>query len=108
MVFEDLTPAPLDEVLIAWLLALGGWAVFLWHYWFGPYYNAKSENGNRPLENARRQKEYERAVTEALKAGEPVQAAQDHRLRCQIRELDGLIKTYTDKAEDVRRILRTL
>jgi len=43
-----------------------------------------------------------------LKAAEPIKAAQDHRLRCQIRELDGLIKTVTEKADGIRKILRTL
>ncbi len=65
-------------------------------------------NGKRPLENARREKAYKAARAAALKAAEPVKAAQDHRLRCQIRELEGLIKTVTEKAEDVRRLLRTL
>jgi hypothetical protein len=66
------------------------------------------ENGNRPIENARRQRAYKSACAAALKAAEPVKAAQDHRLRCQIRELDGLIETVTKKAEDVRRILITI
>jgi hypothetical protein len=69
---------------------------------------ARVANGNRPLENARRQRAYEEAREAALKAAEPVKAAQDHRLRCQIRELEGLIETVTDKAEDVRRLLITL
>ena len=73
-----------------------------------PYFKAKAANGKRPAENARRQKAYEKAYAEALQAAEPIKAAQDHRLRCQIRELEGLITTVTEKAEDVRRLLRTL
>jgi hypothetical protein len=73
-----------------------------------PHYKAEAANGSRPFENARRQKAYEEARASALKAAEPVKAAQDHRLRCQIRELEGLITTVTKKAEDVRGILRTL
>jgi hypothetical protein len=73
-----------------------------------PHFKAVAANGRRPLENARRQREYESARAAALKAAEPVKAAQDHRLRCQIRELEGLIKTITAKADEVRGILRTL
>ena len=73
-----------------------------------PYFKARAANGKRPAENVRRQRAYEAARTEALEAAEPIKAAQDHRLRCQIRELEGLITTVTEKAEDVRRLLRTL
>jgi hypothetical protein len=73
-----------------------------------PHFKAWAANGKRPVENARRQKAYEEARASALKAAEPVKAAQDHRLRCQIREVEGLITTVTEKAEDVRRLLRTL
>lgn len=69
---------------------------------------ARIENGRRPLENARRRKAYDEARLAAVKTAESVKAAQDHRLRCQIRELDGLIKTVTEKAEAVRRLLRTV
>jgi hypothetical protein len=72
------------------------------------YFTARVANGRRPLENARRQKAYEAACAAALKAAEPIKAAEDHRLGCQIRELEGLITTVTEKAEDVRRILGTL
>ena len=68
----------------------------------------KAANGNRPRENARRQKAYEGAMAAALKAAEPLKAAEDHRLRCQIRELEGLAKTVGEKEADVRRILATL
>ena len=73
-----------------------------------PHFRAKAANGKRPLENARRQRDYSTSCAAALKAAEPIKAAQDHRLRCQIRELEGLIKTVTAKAEDVRCILKTL
>jgi transcription initiation factor TFIIIB Brf1 subunit/transcription initiation factor TFIIB len=68
----------------------------------------KIENGSSPFENARRQKAYGSACAVALKAAESVKAAQDHRLRTQICELEGLITTMTEKAEDVRKILKTL
>jgi hypothetical protein len=86
---------------------------FLW--WGGfvffailPHISAKSANGQRPQENARRQRKYELARAAALKAAKPIKAAQDHRLSVQIRELDGLIATMTKKVDDVRRLLRTL
>jgi len=43
-----------------------------------------------------------------MKAAEPVKAAQDYRLTVQIRELDGLIMTITEKAKEVRNILKAL
>jgi hypothetical protein len=79
-------------------------------FWFveSAYFKAKAANGRKPLENARRQKAYQEACAVALQAAEPIKAAQDHRLRCQIRELEGLAKTVGEKETDVRRILATL
>ena len=79
-------------------------------FWLGTrdHFKVKAANGNRPRENARRQEAYEEAMAAALKAAEPLKAAQDHRLRCQIRELEGLAKTVGEKEADVRRILATL
>ncbi len=78
--------------------------------WWGTqeHFKVKSANGNRPRENAERQEAYEVAMAAALKAAEPLKAAEDHRLRCQIRELEGLAKTVSEKEADVRRILATL
>jgi hypothetical protein len=72
------------------------------------YFRARVANGKKPLENARRQKAYDDALAAVLKAAESVKAAQDYRLRCQIRELEGLIKTVGEKEAEVRRILETL
>jgi hypothetical protein len=84
-----------------------GW-LLIWVLTFVPYIKANAANGERPLENARRQKAYEEACAAALRAAEPIKAAEDHRLRCQIRELEGLAKTVGEKEADVRRILATL
>ena len=65
-------------------------------------------NGRKPQENARRQKVYEEAKAAALKAADPIKAAQDHRLRSQIRELESLAKTVDEKKAEVRRLLATL
>ncbi len=89
------------------ILVLGAWIVPLSAALL-PHIKAKIANGKRPTENERRQMEYEMLLQQAMKAAEPVKAAQDHRLRCQIRELEGLIKTMSEKAEDVRKILNTL
>ena len=71
------------------LITCGSWVPAVWfNLW--PHFKAKAANGNRPLENARRQKVYKEAFTAALRAAEPVKAAQDYRLSCQIRELEGL------------------
>lgn len=71
-------------------------------------FNASLANGQRPQENARRQRAYQEAVAAALKAAEPVKAAAGHRLRIQIRELESLIKTLGKREADVRGILATL
>ena len=73
----------------------------------GPFKHIKAEmaNGNRPYENARRQKAYDEAVAAALRAAEPLKAAEDHRLRCQIRDLEGSAKMVSEMEADVRRIL---
>lgn len=65
---------------------------------------AIENNGDRPLENARRQAAYEIARAESLKSAEATKAAADHRLRCQIRQLEALIKTMTSKIEEVSRL----
>lgn len=88
------------SIFVAWVVPL---AIRLF-----PYYKAKRANGDRPMENARRQEAYEAACAAAIRAAEPTKAAQDHRLRCQIRELDGLIETVTERAEKLRGILRNL
>jgi hypothetical protein len=92
--------------IVTWI-ALGGSVVCVLS---GPFnhFRVKVANGNKPRENARRQKAYEEAVASALKAAEPFKAAEDHRLRCQIRELEGLAKTVGEKEADVRRILAKL
>lgn len=72
------------------------------------HFRVSAVNGNRPKENARRQKAYEEATVAALKAAERSKAAEDHRLRLQIRELEGLAKTVAAKEAEVRRILATL
>ncbi|MCX6924484.1 MAG: hypothetical protein NT154_14900 [Verrucomicrobia bacterium] len=76
----------------------------------GPFFHfmAKAANGKKPLENARRQKAYEEAKAAALKAAERSKAAEDHRLRLQIRELEGFAKTAAAKEAEVRQILVTL
>jgi len=63
-------------------------------------------NGTRPQENRQRRRDYQLAYANALKAAQPVKAAQDHRLSFRIRELDGLIATVTEKEEAIRNILR--
>ena len=91
----------LFEVLCGWLLIIiiGG----------GIDFGAvASANGNRPQENAHRKQKYERDVAIAMRDAERKKAAEDHRLRVQIRELEGEIKAVGDKAADVRRILTAL
>ena len=100
----DYVVSQLVPVLLLGVAWYGGFVFFC----LQPHFKAKAANGSRPFENARRQKAYKEACASALKAAQPVKAAQDHRLRCHIRDLEGLITTVTEKAEDVRGILRTL
>jgi hypothetical protein len=65
-------------------------------------------NGNRPAENARRKNAYEREMAAAMREAERKKAAEDHRLRVQIRELEGEIKAVSEKMAGVRRILATV
>jgi hypothetical protein len=85
----------------------GGFVCF-WVVGVVPCVRATMANGTRPAENSRRQHAYEEATAMALRAAEAIKAAEDHRLRCQIRELEGLAKTIGEKEADVRRILATL
>jgi hypothetical protein len=68
------------------------------------FVKAKVSNGSRPHENVRRQKVYEQACAEALKAAEPTKAAQDYRLRLNIRDAEASLKTLTEKSEAIRRL----
>jgi hypothetical protein len=63
-----------------------------------------SENSRRRREFARRQKEHEKAVARALKAAEPIKAAEDYRLLTNIRGLESEIRAVREKAEAVRRL----
>ena len=72
------------------------------------FYEVKSANGNRPQENAHRQLKYERDMAAAMKDAERKKAAEDHRLRVQIRELEGEINAVGEKVAEVRQILTTL
>lgn len=95
-------------VIFVWLLTFVGGSIF--SVWRGTanHFRVKAANGNRPCENARRQKTYEDAAAAALSVAERTKAAEDHRLRYRIRELEGLIKTVAEKEADVHRILSTL
>jgi hypothetical protein len=73
-----------------------------------PHFKATAANGDRPAENSRRLREFDDTKTAALKVAETATAAQDHRLRVQIRELEGLERTVAAKASEVSRLLVTL
>ncbi len=84
-----------------------GLAAKMTHESVSPHYKAVAANGARPTENARRQDVYEKARVVALKAAEPIKAAQDHRLRSQIIELEGLEKTVRKIEVEVGQQLKT-
>jgi hypothetical protein len=66
-----------------------------------PHFKAKARNGKRPAENARRQRAYAEGVNAALEAAKPTKAAEDHRLRTQICELEGLERTFCQKVAEL-------
>lgn len=96
-----------QEDYIFFTLFFGGCVVIVLGFLF-PHYRARIANGKRPRENARRQKAHEEAVAAALKAAEPLKEAEDHRLRCQIRDVEGNAETVDKKEADVRQLLATL
>jgi hypothetical protein len=60
------------------------------------------------MENSRREAAFKADCADALKAAEPAKAAQDHRLRIQIRESESLISTLDRKILDIRQLLKSL
>ena len=65
-------------------------------------------NGSHPRENAKRLMEYEKARAAALRHGSALKAAEDHRIRQRVAELDALAATLSKKEESVRELLRKL
>jgi hypothetical protein len=66
------------------------------------YLNAVKANGDRPGENARRTKAYERALAAAMKDAERKKEAEDYRLHESIRKLIGIIESVREKADSIR------
>ena len=62
-------------------------------------------NGLRPVENARRMRIHAEACAAAVEAAEPLKKAEDHRLRCQIRECEALIRTVSANEEKLQQLL---
>lgn len=92
------------------VLFLGALAIFLVLFLSGPisYFGIRRLNGSAPAENARRLKAHERAVQSAMNSGLLRKQTEDHRLRQQIIELEGLMETVTRKEAEVRQLLRTI
>jgi len=116
--FLALCPAGIVVQIVGWFSATAGLVtavlalvaalaitVQLIYETVSPHYKAIKANGERPLENARRQDSFEKAYAEALKDAKPKKAAQDHRLRSQIVELEGLEKTVRKIEVEVERKL---
>jgi len=70
------------------------------------YVRAAGANGRIHAENARREKEYEKAKAAAVKAAIPEKEKTDHILRRQIVELEGFLKNATQQEAHVRQILK--
>jgi hypothetical protein len=72
------------------------------------HFRAKTANGNRPAENARRKKTYERDMATTLRAAKSAKEIEDYKLEDQIRELEGHIRTVKIEETEVLRFLETL
>lgn len=59
-------------------------------------------------ENSRRQREYQEALAQSLRDAQPRKAAEGHRLRLQIRELESLAKTVAEREAAVSRLRGSL
>jgi len=70
------------------------------------YLLAVKANGDRPRENARRRRIHEEAMVAAMAEADKRKAADDHRRRAQIRELEGEIAAIDGTIAEVRRLLR--
>lgn len=82
--FEHSTLAKFLNSLVGFLWtwnAFWSGVVLVWLGCLVPYFVAIARNGTRPMENTRRQRKYENDRSAALKAAEPLKAAEDHRLR---------------------------
>ena len=102
---------PMEVVgAISVVLGLPALVVFVVTYLFSlpPSIKAKLQNGSAPQENNQRQQRYNLECQQALEAAEPIKAAQDHRMRCQICDSEASIKTVRTKAESIRSMLAHL
>lgn len=93
--------------VLVFVMCLVIFAVMI-HESVSPHFRAVKLNGERPRENARRTQAYQEACAAAMKAAEPIKAAQDYRLRVQIRELESQAAMIMEKEKDVRCLLSTL
>jgi hypothetical protein len=98
-----------DWALPWWLLCF----MFIFLIWFGsfvgviPYLRAIKANGDRPRENARRTKAYEKNMVAALRKAKSAKETTDFQLGDQIRELEGHIRTVQMHEADALRFLET-
>jgi hypothetical protein len=98
---------PLWLRILAVLIFFGGlfgWILPLAVCMF-PYFKAISENGSRPMENERRQWEYESDCAAALKKAGGAKARADYNLSLEIRKLDGEIRTATVAINQLRKLV---
>lgn len=93
---------------IIWAILVYGGAIVIALASPVKYVRAVAANGSLPQENARRRKEHDDAVAASIRDAEPRKAAEDHRLRIQIRELESLTKTVSAKETAVRDLLKSL
>jgi hypothetical protein len=72
-----------------------------------PFLKAVKANGDRPRENTRRTREYEKKTFAALREAKSAKETTDFQLGDQIRELEGHIRTVQIHEADVLRFLET-
>ena len=95
-----------DWALLWWILCL----CFILCVFFGlvylvPFLKAVQANGDRPRENTRRTKEYEKDMVAAFRKAKSAKEITDFQLGDQIRELEGHIRTVEKNEAEVLQYL---
>jgi preprotein translocase subunit SecF len=89
-------------------LVLAVWAALAVVVFIGLGFAYEFKNGTELQFNRGQELRYESAVASALKAAEPLKAAQDHRLSVQIRDAEAAVKTIRKQMSSVQAVLDRL
>jgi hypothetical protein len=82
-------------------------AIGFWYFGLRPRFRAIALNGTAPAENLRRLRSHENTIQSALAKAEEIKAAEDHRIRFRIREVERLAAAVASKEIAVANRLAT-